>query len=357
MKIKNINLSLLFFLCFSFLGNSQDIHFSQFNENAALINPSLVGQDNTYKFNLTYKDQWNSISKTYKTIGAQFEMRLNFKGWKKSKQKLTRIYHSNKSWLSAGLSLFSDKAGDGNMGITQVNLTISGNIPITRNSTISGGIQAGIAQRKIDFSKLVWPEQFNGTGYDPNLNSGEIPANSNYVYPDFAFGISYNYGFKESAIASNKNFKMDIGFSVFHINQTKKSFFENTSNKGLFPKYVLHSKYKIGISHSNFSVLPSFILQLQGTSSELLIGSLLDYSFVDNSKYTGYIQSSSISIGAYLRLKDALIAILQYNVKNYTIGFSYDINTSKLNSASKFRGGFEVFIRIKSHNAFMFQNN
>ena len=45
------------------------------------------------------------------------------------------------------------------------------------------------------------------------------------------------------------------------------------------------------------------------------------------------------------RGKDAFIGVVQYEIKNYVIGLSYDINVSKLTSSTTGRGAYEISLR------------
>ena len=46
----------------SYKASSQDVHFSQFYETKALINPALAGyQDGDYKVQMHRKSQWESV--------------------------------------------------------------------------------------------------------------------------------------------------------------------------------------------------------------------------------------------------------------------------------------------------------
>src|SRR4051812_44080224 len=54
---------------------AQDPHFSQYNEQPALINPALTGAVTNIRASVNYKEQWRSISRPFKTMGASFEVR------------------------------------------------------------------------------------------------------------------------------------------------------------------------------------------------------------------------------------------------------------------------------------------
>jgi type IX secretion system PorP/SprF family membrane protein len=344
-----------------FLGNylfSQDLHFSQYNQTPSLVNPALTGASSVFRASVIYKDQWRSVTVPYKTYGASIELKFKASNWEKNQPyTLTRFYKKSFSRLAGGLSFYSDKAGDGNMGSNQVNLSLATFIPINKNTSLSAGLQASVVQRQVDFAKLSFPNQYNGLGgYNNTINSGENYSSQNFIYPDFAGGVLWSYGFNEKSIAANNELKASLGAAMFHINQPKQKYLEVT-NERLNAKYVIHGDFLIGIRNTNVAFAPSFMASFQGPSTEILAGTLIKYYFKDDSKYTGFIKRSAFSIGGFYRNRDAMILSAMIEYEQYAIGFSYDLNTSKLTNASTGRGGPEIFIRFVTPNPFLFQTN
>lgn len=333
---------------------AQDIHFSQYLHTPTLVNPALTGASHTLRASVIYKDQWRGVTVPYKTYGASFEMKLKASNWEKAGDNKTKAYKKSVSRLAAGLSFFSDKAGDGNMGTSQVLASLASFVPVNDKNSISVGLQAGVVQRKIDFSKLLFPDQYNGTSYDPNIANGENQAAQNYIYPDVAAGINWSYGMGEKSVGANNGLKVKAGFSVYHVNRPKQKFVTG-SNDQLYRKYVLHGDASIGVANTNVVLVPSYLFQFQGPSKELLFGLMTKYYFKEDSKYTGFIKQSAFGIGAAYRNVDALIIQAQVEVGQYAIGFSYDLNTSKLTKASFGRGGPEIFLRFVTPNPFLYQ--
>src|SRR5690242_12887659 len=59
---------------------AQDIHFSQFYENALLRNPALTGIfTGDYKAGVNYRSQWGNISYPFQTVLASVEMKMPIK--------------------------------------------------------------------------------------------------------------------------------------------------------------------------------------------------------------------------------------------------------------------------------------
>lgn len=335
---------------------SQDIHFSQFNEAPALVNPALTGSASVIRASVIYRDQWRSVTVPYKTFGGSFDMKIKPTNWAKMGDHRTEIYKQAFNRLGAGLSFYNDKAGDGNMGTTQVNLSLATFVPINDKSYLSAGIQASIVQHKIDFNKLVFPNQYNGVTYDPSMNSGENFASNNFIYPDFGAGLLYSYGYTEKAIGSNEKMKANLGVAMYHIGQPKQKYVVGTSDK-LNSKFVIHGDMLYGIKNSNLGIEPSFMVQLQKPSMEIIAGLMLKYYFKEDSKYTGINKQSAFSLGAYYRNRDAAVIRAMVEYREYAIGVAYDINVSSLTKASTGRGGPEIFIRYTSAKPFLYQNS
>ena len=333
---------------------SQDLHFSQYNENPSLVNPALTGANYVMRASVVYKDQWRSVTVPYKTYGASYEMKLKASNWDKVDPYKTKTFKRSFSRLAAGVSFYSDKAGDGNMGTNQVNFSLASFIKSGEHGSFALGLQGGLVQKTVDYSKFVFSNQYNGTGYDPNLATGEHYGAQSFSYPDFAAGLNWHYSKEESSIGENNTLKGNIGFSMYHINKPKQKFLLGTSEK-LFSKYILHGQFLFGIPNSNVALDPSFMCQVQGPDKEILAGMMVKYYFRDDSKYTGYVKKNSIGFGGYYRVQDAVIVNLLLEFGQYAVGFSYDVNVSGLTKVSTLRGGPELTIRFNSGNPFLFQ--
>lgn len=339
------------FLCLFFLtpfikieqSFGQDIHFSQFYMSPFTLNPAFAGAVYGMAAQVNYKDQWKSVGTPYKTYAASYDI-----SFQKSKNA--------KAFFAAGINFFSDKAGDSKMGTTQANLVGACHVYIDRYTKIGGGLQIGYAQRSIDYTALQWGNQFDGTYYNPSLNSHESQGSSSYAYPDVAAGVVWTYnnlaGMKR--VVENNDLKANFGLSVFHLSQPKYSYIGD--NEKLKMKFVMHGDILLSVPYTSLGFVPGFMYFKQGGPSEIYVGSLIRTKLRQKSKYTRDKSSSAFSIGAFYRAKDAAIIALLLEYSHYTIGMSYDINTSALSNASVGRGGFELTLRYVAANPFMVQS-
>jgi len=343
----------LFPVIFSY---GQDAHFSQFNEQPALINPAFTGIDNPVRISAGFKDQWLGVTTPYRTYGISAETRLKPGNWEQvDKFRGMTFKKRSVGRLAGGLSIYKDKAGDGSLERTQANLSIASFIQTGSRSFISLGLQGSVAQQKLNNAALIFPDQYNGNGYDPNMASGETFGSQNFNYIDLGAGVLWSYN-KNDRLASSNRVKANIGFSAYHLNKPKQKYLFATKD-ALSPKYVFYGDLLLRAHGSRVGFAPLCMVQLQGAMREITGGMLIKYyTNSSGSKYTGITKSSCISYGAYYRYKDALIlnALLEWK-EQYGVGLSYDINISKLSRASSGRGGLELMIRYTPPGAYLYQ--
>ena len=123
---------------------SQDLHFSQYNENPSLVNPALTGSSYVMRASVVYKDQWRSVTVPYQTYGASFEMKFKASNWDKVDPFKTRTFKRSFSRLAGGVAFYSDKAGDGNMGTNQVNFSLASFLKAGEHASIALGLQGAL---------------------------------------------------------------------------------------------------------------------------------------------------------------------------------------------------------------------
>ena len=314
---------------------AQDVHFSQFDKSPLLMSPSNTGlMKEDHRTNLNYKNQWSSIGSPFSTIGFSYDGAF-FRSKSKS------------SWLGAGVNFYNDKAGDLGMGITKVDLNISGIIKLNNENNLSLGTSAGYAQRKINIASAQWENQWDGNGFDSGLASNENSSYSPTSYFDLGGGVSWMYNKGGATLSSKDELKILVGAAMYHINKPVVEV--NTSEK-LNQRISAFADMSFGISNTKWYIMPGVMYQQQGVLSEVNVKVLAKYQIKESSKITGSIKPSSISFGAYYRIGDAVIPTVRYTYNGFGAGLSYDVNVSSLSVASKSQGGGEIslFYRFKA---------
>lgn len=338
-KVRIVILILLLHINKSF---SQDVHFSQFREVPLLLNPGRAGLEKDLRIIINYKDQWRSVAKAYKTFAFSADMALN----KKKKD----------NYLGLGINVYSDKSGDADMGLTVGSLNLAGVIKTSAKSKLGIGIMAGFGHRFVNYNSLQWEDQYVNGAYSSTATTAEPITVNSYTLPDAAAGVCWNYSKEEQYISANNTLNITVGAAAHHFGFQRFSFYKQTNEK-LFTKFIGHTNVAWGVPNSNLIIVPGFMIAYQGPSKEYIGGSHFKYILSENSKYTGIKKASMIGIGFDYRFGDAAIASLTYEMSNFAVGFSYDINLSKLKVASTARGGFEISLRYVTPNPFTKNNH
>ncbi len=315
---KAIGLCVLFLLCFIQV-KSQDIHFSQFNSSPQNLNPSQTGMfDGDWRFVGNHRSQWSAIPVPYKTYSLSTDTRL--------KKKIAG------GTPGLGLLVNTDKAGDSKFTTTQVALSVAYIKQLDADSThfVSVGVQPGFTTKSFNLNALTFDNQYDGDNYNGALGSGESFNKTRISYLDIGGGASYLWR------KSNRK-QAGIGAAILHLNKPKQSFFTDASIL-LDMKTTVNGIFQFPVA-AQLDVIPSVMYQRQGKYKETVVGLFGKYYLQPVNGVT-----TAVSLGAFYRVKDAVIAKINMEYRNFNVGLSYDINNSKLVTATNNRGGFELSI-------------
>jgi type IX secretion system PorP/SprF family membrane protein len=303
---------LIFNIC-----SSQDIHFSQFYSSPMNLNPALTGRFNgDYRFVANERRQWASVTIPYQTYGISAD----------AKNPL------GKENIGAGLSIYTDKAGDSDFGTLQVQLsgayTFRFGADSLHNFTV--GIQPGFLQRKINYNKLTFDNQYNGLRYDSSIDPNETFQRDNRNNFNINSGMVWQY-------IKNERKQISAGISLYNISKPKQSFFNDNViklDRRLNFYTTLHTKIT-----EKLDIIPSFLFSNQGKFKEIIAGTNLKY--ILNAEPFKY---RAVYLGGWMRAGDAGFAMLGMDYNNLHVGLSYDLNFSNLRPASAGKGGLEIAI-------------
>jgi len=311
---------ILFLFSYCFFSGAQDIHLTQYYTSPENLNPAMTGFFNgTQRFTLQNKTQWHSVTVPFKTLSASYDLPI-----------LKRTLKHD--LFGGGIVINRDQAGDSKFGSTQANLSLSYIRSISRenNQFISLGIQAGAAQRTIDYTELVFDNQWDGSSFNSAIPNNEHFLKENFIFFDVSAGAYWSYIHPPSH-------GFNAGIAVFHINRPKQSLFDD-NNIRLDRKFVAHASMQQEIT-SKFQLYPGVLVMQQGKYNEVDIGTLAKFIKVPNE-----VNYLALSLGIYYRFADAFNLIAGLDYKDISVGVSYDINTSNLVPASHSRGGIELSI-------------
>ena len=295
---------------------SQDLHFSQFYEAPLWRNPSFAGLfEGDVRVQAVYRNQWSSITFPYQTgsLNAEYKFPVG----------------KGDDFFTVGMQLFFDRAGTVALTTTQflpaVNFHKS--ISSTRNTYLSLGFMGGLVSRRIDESRITTNNQYDGFSYNGSLPTGEV-FNNNYSYFDLTVGGSLS-----TTLGSEEQHLIFGGLAYHHLNKPINSFYDNINH---LPKWVLSGGLKINADlMSYFTFYGDY--SKQGPYEEAIGGGLYSRKTGDED-----IPTAVVHMGMFYRYKDALIPAVKLDYYPFSVGFTYDINVSPLQTASNNRGGLEV---------------
>lgn len=313
----------------TFSVNAQDIHFSQYAQAPLQLNPALAGLNLCdYRIAANYRMQWPTISSAgvYKTAALSGDMSIG---------KITKF----NSFAGIGVSGFFDQAGDLGFQSSRVDVSFAYHFMLDRKGTaqISAGLQGSFGYRGFNAANATFDSQYDGaTGnVDPN-GTRESFGRTRVFYGDAGLGLLYSM-----MIKGKTNFY--LGVALTHVNQPRISFQPSniddavSQNERLYMKTTLHTGFAIPVG-KRVQVMPNIMALIQGPSYEFNVGCNVR-TMVGNTTTS----KTAVLVGAQYRgLSDALIILARVDVKGFSAGVSYDVNLSRLNTASSTVGGPEI---------------
>lgn len=299
--------------------SAQDINFSQFYELPLLRNPALAGQyRGDIRVTSAFRSQWNSVTVPFKTTALGTELKLG-------------LGQNSYDYLSLGLQLTNDVAGDSRLGRTQIMPMIAYHklMSADRDAYLSLGILGGAVQQRFDPTKLKFDDQFVNGSYSITNPTHEVFTSTNVTYWDASVGLKYSSDF-----GYDNAFYIAAGY--FHFSQPKVAF-ASFNDVRLNRKIVLNAGLSLATSDFNKVIIYLDYFH-QGGNDQVQGGFLYRHDLLqEDVDFT-----VSLTGGAFLRWNDAIIPVIKLDYYNWGFGISYDANISKLRTASKGRGGFEL---------------
>jgi type IX secretion system PorP/SprF family membrane protein len=306
--------------------NSQDINFSQFYDLPLLRNPSLAGIfAGDIRITSGYRNQWQSVTVPYRTFSLGAEIK--------------KPVANSDDFFTYGLQMTSDVAGDSRLSRTQVFPVFNYHKALNgdKNTYLSAGAMGGPVMQRFDPTKLAFDDQYVNGAYSASNPTKQTFNSTKLTYWDAAAGLCF------SSVAGESTHYY-IGVGLFHFTQPKVAF-QKQNDISLNKKWVVNAGFAAPVNDGNRII---FYLDyfMQGGSRQGQGGFMLNHDFVQYDED----QKVSISGGIFYRFKDAFMPVLKLDYYDYSVGMSYDVNSSKLKTASQYRGAYEVTLSYKAFN-------
>ncbi len=301
---------------------AQDLHFSQFFNNPLLTNPANTGfiPDADYRLGASYRNQYSNIMQVpYKTMSIFGDAQV-FRN---------RI---ETGWLGLGGVLLYDVAGTGSLTSTKAYASVAYHQELGLSSLLTAGFNVGWANKRIDQSKLTFPDQFDGKFFDGSQPTAVVLQNNSISYFDLQVGMNYAY-FPSSDVYIN------AGYSIQHVNQPKETFFEDDAYDQISMRHIafLNGLFKV---NDNIIINPNIFYTTQARASEFQLGMNASYNLSEHGE-------KQIMAGLYYRYNDAFIPMIGLTVNNISFTFSYDVTTSSLKNFNNSMGADEFNVLKK----------
>lgn len=306
--------------------HAQDLHFSQFFNAPLTINPANTGfiPDADYRLGASYRSQYSSIlAAPYKTISVYGDAQL------------LRNQIEN-GWLGLGGFILNDVAGSGGLTSNKVYGSLAYHQMLGISSLLTAGFNLGWVNKRIDQTKLKFPDQFDGKFFDGTTPTSVVLQNNNISYFDMQVGMNYAY-------FPNENVYLNAGYSIQHVNRPKETFFsDNLDTSKISVRHIgfINALLKV---NERLIINPNIYYTNQAKASELVFGLNSNYNL------SGKGGDTQLLAGLYYRAGDAIVPMVGFELKNIRFTFSYDATTSSLTNFNNLQGASEFNIMKKGY--------
>lgn len=307
-------------LLVSILGTyAQDPNFSQFFASPLTLNPALTGKFNgDLRVAGNYRNQWPTINNAFTTYTVSADMPI-------LKDRI-----SENDVFGVGVMMFSDKSGNGVLQNNYLALSTSYHKSLNEDGTqqIGLGFQGSYTNKRLNTVGLNFEDMLRTDGFT-GVTSEDFSSKSNLnvSYFDMNSGVMYTG-------TTNGDNSIYLGASMYHINRHKETF--NNGEYYLQPRVTLQAGGRFPLNEvSAFHFSANYSQQAGATNT--MIGGAYEMKFGADAE-----TPTSLYIGSWVRLKDAIIPYIGIEYGSFRVGATYDVNTSSLKPASNMRGGTEI---------------
>ena len=290
-------------VAFSFkIAIGQDAEFTQFYSNPIYLNPAFAGTNNCPRLSTNHRSQWTGLPNVFNTTSFSYDQNIN------------------KIHGGFGVMVLSDRLNNAIQN-NKISGMYSYEIKISKKFNLRTGIEASFWQNKFNQNELTFVDMIDPIrGFVYSTANNTLNSSKNGV--DLSSGI---------LAYSDKFF---LGFSTHHLTEPKQSIF--SEDYKLERKYTVNIGshfpigYKSSIGEKNWIVSPNIIFKKQGLIEQLNVGI--------------YGENEAYVLGFWYRDNQTYAVLVGAKMGLIKIGYSYDINLSRLYIASS--GSHEVSIQI-----------
>ncbi|NQV53831.1 MAG: PorP/SprF family type IX secretion system membrane protein [Flavobacteriales bacterium] len=279
---------------------AQDPQFSQFYSAPLYMNPGFAGNTIQARGVINYRNQWPAMPGKFVSYAASFDYNIEE--------------------LNSGLALSfqQDRAGTAALRYSNIALQYSYTLRLSRYLAIKPGISFSYSFRDVNRAELIFGDQLI---YDNPTSQSSTRFDYEPVrYPDLGAG----------SILYSRNWW--AGMAFHHINRPNQSLIAQESRLPI--RFSVHGGYNVVMKKdvkkkdvSSFTFVAHY--KAQGKWDQLDIGAYFKYRIITTGLY--YRGLPLVKTNGYKQPNhDALTALIGFEYKDLSFGYSYDLTLSKL---------------------------
>jgi type IX secretion system PorP/SprF family membrane protein len=301
--------------------SAQSYHFSQFFSTPLLTNPANTGfTEGTYRLASNIRSQGTSGGSAY------------FTGYLSADVSPLRSKLADGHKAGLGMYVMNDRALNGAVQTNSVGMSAAYHVGLDAygENSIGIGVQGTYNQRRIDYSRLTFENQYGPGGFNPSLPVGEPLDFQSKKFFDLNAGIVYHANLEHKSFFA--------GFAAYNILQHKEN---NLANDFRMPaRFTFQSGGQFWTGEYG-KVYVSLTAMSQARANEITVGSAYGHQLTDGEK-------NELVAGLWYRHRDAIIPYLGYQVRTFQVGLSYDYTVSTLKTGAQIRNGYELTLLYKA---------
>lgn len=337
MKIMNHRIEMLknflavSLITFALPAIGQQMNFSQYRLTPLLNNPSLIATTEEIKVDFGYRNQFGGKQGNFSTPFLSGYMPL----YTKTSNDQFRKFGA------AGVQLLNDRTGyNGMLATTGFSVAYTHIATLSKVDRIAFGLQPGLFQRKVDFTKLTTGSQWDGFdgAYDPNRPINEtITSVERRTFFTINAGVTY--------IRENSSGEPVLTVSLGGNNLTRPNISLNSKTFNNPVNWNFQASV-LAFENEQFQIKPTFRHIQANNLNQTNLGSYFYYKL---SEKGSFIKEGNIGLGLWYSNQNAIVTALEINQRDWAIGFSYDFITSALADASSRTGAPEIIVGFRKY--------
>ncbi|MEJ7829385.1 MAG: PorP/SprF family type IX secretion system membrane protein [Segetibacter sp.] len=308
---------IILFLCVLTKTYSQDPHFSQFFSSPLTLNPAFTGKfDGDLRMAGDYRNQWPTFNRAFTTTTLSVDFPI-----------IGSSIAFNDTW-GVGVMAYSDQSANSALKLNYLTVSTAFHKGLDEDGyhQIGAGFQATYSNMLLNVTNLKFEDQLTPFGFTGTTTEIFNYSNLKNNYFDVNAGVLYT-----GSTSDNNNYY--AGFSMYHLTRPQHHF------TGTFFLLNTRTTFHAGgyFPAGSGTLHLSGLYSTQAKASETVIGGALQLSVADNID-----RPTSLYLGSWMRLNDALIPYIGLEFNDFRLGMTYDVNISSLKPASQARGGTEI---------------